>query len=273
MTVHITTSVAVHITKIAGGTIVGFWSNKKLGKINASELSNQIKPIFESVYSICREFGYEDGEYCNFLYKDQNIIIRHSPIKNGTSDAFGPGNQVRVEYKGQCVFNCLIKLNGDIKLIIFESGEWKRHFVFLEDTLKLTLLAREKLEQYYKLNRIFYSIAQKNAQNKGVKNISYNYYRNCSFNAGKCKVNYDIENGYLFTDDKIKVDFRRDEKKNVASAAVITFKGKIVFNAVHFFPSNQRPFSSNTRCRVFERGEWEEYLINSISSFRDFYKV
>lgn len=243
---------------------MGFWERKS-EKVNASELSAKVQPIYESAYAICREFGCEEGSYFNYRYADQNIRIQHSN-ENGADDAFSPGKHVYVEYRGRCVFDCIIKQNGDIKSKVFESGEWTNYFSSLERAVKLTLLARKKLEEYYKFSDIFYTVVRKNSPNRNTGNISI--YRDCSFSAGKFKINYDIERGYTFADDKIKIKFDRDEKKNVASAAVITFEGKMMFDAVHFFPSKERPFSSNTRCKVFERGEWEEYLVNAISDFK-----
>lgn len=247
---------------------MGFFGIMRAEKINASALSDRIKPIYEATYAICQEFGYEEGYdkgiYDNYRYKDQNINIQHFHLERGSFAAFDIGRQVHVEYKGRCVFDCLIKLNGDIKLNVFESGEWTSYLSSLQRTLKLTLLARKKLEEYYKFGDIFYGIIQKTAH----ATVGSAYYKNRSFSADRFKVNYDIDSGYTFADDKIKIKFDRDEKKNVASAAVVTFKGKIVFNAVHFFPSGRRRFSSNTRCQVFESGEWEEYLMSAINSIK-----
>ncbi len=250
---------------------MGFFGFNKAEKINTSPLSDRIKPVFETAYAICREFGHEEGGYFTYRYKDQIINILHSQVKDGGTDAFCPGRQVRVEYKGRCVFDCLIKLNGDIKSVVFESGEWQRYFAALENTRKTTLLARDRLTQYYKFSEIFYTIARINT--KSGRMATPNDFRDRSFNTGQYKVHYDIDRGYIFSDGIINVKFDRDEKKNVASAAVITYNGKVVFNAVHFFPSRQRPFSSNTRCKVFDRGEWEKHLDAAISRFRSLHGV
>lgn len=243
---------------------MGFFGFAKSEKINASKLSDQIKPIFEIAYAICREFGREEGTYFNYRYKDQIIDIRHSNEGGSEPDAYSTGKHVSVEYKGRCVFDCLIKLNGDIKSKVFETGEWEKYFSALDRTRKVTLLARNMLEKYYSTRNTFFEMARD-------KKIHVADYRRYSYTDGRFKVNYELEGSYLFSDGVAKIDFVRNEKNNVASAAVITFKGKVVFDAVHFFPSKQRPYSSNTHCKVFENGEWEKYLDNAISSFKALY--
>lgn len=100
----------------------------KAEKINASELSDQIKPVFVTAYNICREFGFEEGKYFNYQYKDKSITIRHSCLENTeTVDAFSPGEMVCIDYKGHCVFDCTIKLNGNIKSKVFEAGDYHLH--------------------------------------------------------------------------------------------------------------------------------------------------
>lgn len=101
----------------------------KVEKINASKLSDKIKPIFVAAYDICREFGFEDGKYFNYKYRDDAISICHSCMGNNqTMDAFRPGKTVNIVYKGHCVFDCTIKLNGNIQSKVFEAGEWTRYF-------------------------------------------------------------------------------------------------------------------------------------------------
>lgn len=243
---------------------MGFFGFTKSEKINASKLSEQFKPIFEIAYAICREFGNEEGRYFNYRYKDQTIDIRHSNEGGSEVDAYSLGKHVYVEYKGRCVFDCFIKLNGDIKSKVFETGEWEKYFSALERTRKFTLLARNLLEKYYTVRNTFYELARD-------KKINVRDYRRYSYSDGKFQVSYELEGSYTFSDGVIKIDFVRNEQKNVASAAVITFNGKVVFDAVHFFPSKQRPYSSNTRCKVFESGEWEKYLDDALSSFKALY--
>lgn len=240
----------------------------KSEKINASELSDRIKPIFVSAYEICREFGFEEGKYFNYTYKDKTIIIRHSCLeKNKTIDAFSPGKTVNIDYKGRCVFDCTIMLNGDIKSKIFETGEWTRYFSLLEEMRKTTLSARNLLNSLYEFgdNHLFAI-----GRDKKVPGANSNGY---SFNNGKISITYDLYGGWTFADNKIKVKFDRNEKRNVASAAVITYMREIVFDAVHFFPSNQRPFSSNTNCKVYKRGNWEKHLTNAMNNVKALYGV
>ena len=237
-------------------------------KINASELSDRVKPIFVAAYDICREFGSEDAGYFNYQYKETSILIRHSCLeKSQTADAFSPGKAVSIDYKGHCVFDCIIKLNGDIKSKVFETGEWTRYLSALEGVRERAISARNLLSTLYEFggNHLFAI-----GRDRKVPGANANGY---SCNNGKIRITYDPYGGWTFADGKLEVKFDRNEKKRVASAAVITFMGEIVFRAVHFFPSKQRPFSSNTNCEVYKRGSWEEHLTDTMKDIKAFYGV
>ncbi len=245
---------------------MGFFS--KAEKINASELSDRIKPIFVTAYDICREFGVEEGKYFNYQYRDNSIIIRHSCLENNKSvDAFSPGKFVHIDYKGRCVFDCTIRLNGDIKSKVFETGEWTKYFSLLEEQRKTNISARTLLSTLYEFggNHLFAI-----GRDRKVPGANSNGY---SLNNGQISITYNLYGGWTFVDNKMKVKFDRDEKKNVASAAVVTFLGEIVFEAVHFFPSNQRPFSSNTNCKVYKKGNWEKHLTDAMNDVKALYGV
>lgn len=240
---------------------MGLFSKSEM--INASELSNRIKPIFVTAYDICREFGFEEGKYFNFLYKDKTITINHSCLENSkTVDAFSPGKYVHIEYKGHCVFDCTIKLNGTIKSKVFEAGEWTSYFSLLNNQIRANLSATKLLNELYLFggNDLFAI-----GRDRLVPGANTNGY---SFNNGKISITYDLYSGWTYADNKMKIKFDRNEKKRVASAAVITYMGKIVFNAVHFFPSNTRPFSSGTKCKVYKNGNWEKHLSDAINNVK-----
>lgn len=242
-----------------------FWKSEK---INASELSNRIKPIFVTAYNICREFGIEEGKYFNYQYKDNSIIIRHSCLENSrTADAFSPGKYVYIVYKGRCVFDCIIKLNGDIKLKVLEAGEWIKYLFLLKEVRETTISAKNLLSSLYEFGGKYLFAIGRDRKVAGANSNGY------TFNNGKVSINYDLSSGWTFEDSKMKVKFDRNEKKNVASAAVITFMGDTVFDAVHFFPSNQRPFSSNTNCKVYKKGSWENHLTDAMNNVRALFGV
>lgn len=239
----------------------------KAEKINTSELSDRIKPIFVTAYDICTEFGFPESKFFNYQYKDKSIIIRHSCIGNdNTVGAFNPGKSVYIEYNGRCVFDCVIKPNGDIKSKVFETGEWTNYFTKLERTRETTLSARSFLITLYKFSDCLFAIGQ--GRKVPGANINGN-----SFSIGRIRISYDLYGGWTFADRKIKVKFNRNEKKNIASAAVITFMGEMVFNAVHFFPSYRRPFSSNTKCKMYKNGNWEKYLLDAMDNIKELYGV
>lgn len=246
--------------------IMGLFSKSEM--INASELSNRIKPFFITAYDICREFGFEEGKYFNYQYKDKTITICHSCLDNNkTIDAFSPGKTVHIDYKGRCVFDCTIKLNGTIKSKVFETGEWISYFSLLKEMRETTISARDLLSTLYEFggNHLFAI-----GRDRKVPGANINGY---SFNNGRISITYDLYKGWMYADKKMKVKFDRNEEKNVASAAVITFMGDIVFNAVHFFPSNKRPFSSNTKCKVYKRGNWEKYLADVMINIKTLFGI
>lgn len=133
-------------------------------------------------------------------------------------------------------------------------------FFSLEEKRKTTISAKELLNTLYGFGGNYLFAIVRNKKVSGANGYS--------FNNGKISIIYDFYGGWTFADNKIKIEFERNEKKNVASAAVITFMGEIVFNAVHFFPSNQRPFSSNTKCRAYKKGNWEEYLEDAMNNIK-----
>lgn len=246
---------------------MGFFS--KAEKINASELSDRIKPIFISAHDICSEFGFEEGKCFCYQYRDNSMIIRHSCLENSkTADAFSPGKTVCIDYKGRCVFDCTIKLNGDIKSKAFETGEWTKYFSSLEEKRERTISARNLLSTLFEFRgNLLFAIGR---DNKAPGSNSNGY----SINNRGIRITCDLyANQWTISDNVMCVKFERNEKKNVASSAVISFRGEIVFNAVHFFPSNQRPFSSNTKCEVYIKGNWEKYLTDAMSNVKVFYGV
>ena len=236
-------------------------------KIYTSELSDRIKPIFVDAYHICIEFGFEEGKYFNYRYKDKSIIISHSCLDNGEKvEPFSSGKKVYIVYKGCCVFDCMIKLNGDIKLNVFETGEWTNYFSLLEERRKLTLSARTLLSELYKYGDSLFAIGR-GGKVPGVNSYTY------SFSDRGISISYDqdLYGSWKYADNEIVVKFDRNEKKNVASAAVIIYKGKKVFDAVHFFPSIHRPHSSNTKCNVYKKGNWEQYLTDAMNNVKKRY--
>ncbi len=245
---------------------MGFLGFKKAEKINASKLSDRVRPIYEQAYGVCREFGREEGQYFNYRYKDQNIDIRHYNEGGSEVDAFSLGKCVHIEYKGYCVFDCKIKLNGVIKLKVSDGGEWKKYLSSLEFTRKATLTARDRLEVYYKSRDVFYTAAR----DKKIGNVDWRGY---TFNDGRFQITYELEGSYTFSDGVISINFIRNEKKNISSAAIIKFNGKVVFEATHYFPDRQRPYSSHTYCKVFESGEWDKYLLNAFDIFKKTYGI
>ena len=130
-----------------------------------------------------------------------------------------------------------------------------------------TISARDLLSTLYEFgeNQLFAI-----GRDRKVPGANSNGY---SFNNGSISIAYDLYEGWTFADNEMKVKFERDEKKNVASAAVITFMGEIVFNAIHFFPSNQRPYSSNTNCEVYKKGNWEKHLTDAMNNIKALYGV
>lgn len=138
---------------------------RKKDRINASGLSDKIKPIFTASYDICREFGSEEGKYLDYVYKDKTIIIRHSCLdKSKTADAFSPGKTVLIDYKGDCVFDCSIKLNGEIKSRVFETGEWTRYLSMLVKKRETTISARNLLITLYEFGDHLFAIGRDKKQ-------------------------------------------------------------------------------------------------------------
>ena len=219
--------------------------------IGKSEVSNKIKPIFDSAFAICREFGFEEYGYFNYHYKDKIIDIFHINQNNSELDAFSPGKQVAVNYKGNMVFDCTIRMDGSIKLTKFENGEWKKYFNALENKIQNNIDASRLCTKVYSLmmNKIVF------AKLATVKKDSY----------AKPPEFDKLYNKYTYTfnDDIIEIECATTDNDIIGSAVKIKYKNEEVFDATHYRPNyctNATPYSTNTRCNLYKRGIWEDYV-------------
>ena len=227
---------------------------KSAGLINVSDVSSRIKPVFEGAYSVCREFGHRDGNTANIYYSNKLINIRHNYL-GGSMDAFSPGKSVEISFKGNPVFACTFRKDGNIFLEREEKGDWKEYFRVLQSRVKKTIQARYICLDVYQLVEALHS--------KGYASSEYSVYRT--------PPDYSLERRryhYTFSDRDIVIHLFHDDTK-VASSAKIVYKGKEVFNATHYYPDPLRMFSSNTRCDLYIRGAWE----NSFSSIKNRYHL
>lgn len=236
-------------------------------QINNSELSNKVQPIFMDAFSICKEFGFERQSF-EWNYRNKIIDICCC-ISKDSLKAFDIGTQVIITFKSREVFNCIIKKNGRIDLKKNESGDWQEYFNVLKKRVATTLAARNLLSTLYEFGGNHLYAIGRDRKVPGAKAEGY------SFNNGRISITYNLYpyDNWIFTDNRIKVKFDRNEKKNVASSAIITFMGETVFDAVHFFPSRQRPFSSNTKCKLYKKGNWEKHLTDAINNVKTIYGV
>ncbi len=210
-----------------------------------SKLSEKVRPVFEDAYAICAEFGSEEGKYYDYRYKNKIIDVTHTSFGDNIN-AFGSGKEVTIVFKEKPVFDCTIKTNGTIVLKLFEAGDWENYFEVLKKRVRDTKDASKMCSELYAL-----------MSDPGLKNIvskreSY-FHKPPNYNKRY------IKDEYTYKDGRIEIVFLRDDD-TVASSAKIRYRGREVFDAVHHYPSDRRPQSSNTRCDLYKRGEWENYI-------------
>ena len=219
--------------------------------IGESNVSNMVKPIFDSAFAICREFGFEENGYFNYHYKNKIIDIYHLHQDKSELDSFSPGKTCVVNYKGTRVFDCTIRMSGSIKLETYIHGDWENYFNLLKKRIKDNTNASALCERIYKLmmNRTGVSqlaIVKKDSYAKAPEfNKIYNKYT------------------YTFTDNDIEIVFFTTDNDIIGSAVKIKYKNEEVFDAIHYRPkycTKTTPYSTNTRCNQYKRGQWERYL-------------